>query len=152
MRRILRALLAALCCLTLPLAALADTGFVPGLADWDLDSIPLELTLSADVTAYAPFDEDRLPQLTSLMKHLSLRVTREPLIDETQSTIDLLVDGESALSLGLQKADQGGAFLQLSAMPEKVIPSPRCWASPGTRRFSGWTAPRALGLTRAGCC
>ena len=116
MRRFLPGLLALLCCLTLTASALAEVAFVPELHGWMLDGIPLELTISAEVEAYAPFDENRLPQLTSLMRHLSLRLTRQPLLDETQSTIDLLVDGEAALGIALQQAGQR-TLAQLSALP-----------------------------------
>ena len=117
MRRILSGLLALLCCLTMSFPALAEVAFLPTIDGWELDAIPLELTLSADVTAYAPFGEDRLPQLTSLMKHLSLRITRQPLMDETQSTVSVLVDGEEALSLSLQENDQI-QMVQFSPIPD----------------------------------
>lgn len=117
MRHILTGALALLCCLTLAATALAEISFLPGIADWELEDIPLELKLTADVTAWAPFGEDRLPQIAGLMKHLALRITRQPLEDETQSTIDLLVDGESALSLGIQRTGQR-AMAQFSALPD----------------------------------
>ena len=117
MRRILLGLTALLCCLTLTASALAEVAFVPGLTDWMLGEIPLELTVSAEVMAYAPFDEDRLPQLTDLMKHLSLRLTHQPMLDETQSTVDLLVDGEMALGIALQKSGQR-TLAQFSALPD----------------------------------
>ena len=117
MRRILLGLLAALCCLALTVPAMAEVSFLGGWPYSALDAMPLELTLSADVTAYAPFDEDRLPQLTNLLKHLSLRITRQPLLDETQSTVAVLVDGEEAVSFSLQESPQGG-MLQLSALPD----------------------------------
>lgn len=116
MRRILCGMLAVLCCLTLTASALAEIAFVPGLKDWTLSEVPLELTVTADVTAYAPFDEDRLPQLTGLMKHLSLRLTRQPLIDETQSTVSVLVDGQEILGLGLQQSEQR-TLAQFSVLP-----------------------------------
>lgn len=116
MRRVLCGMLVILCCVTRAASALAEVAFVPGLADWMLDEVPLELTLSADIAAYAPFDEDRLTQLTSLMQHLSLRLTRQPLVDETQSTIDLLVDGEEALGIGLQQTAQR-TMAQFSVLP-----------------------------------
>lgn len=106
MRRILPGLLTILCCLALAFPALAEVTFLPMIGNWELDAIPIELTLSADVTAYAPFGEDRLPQLTSLMKHLSLRITRQPLMDETQNAVSVLVDGDEALTLSLQENDQ----------------------------------------------
>ena len=116
MRRILNGLLALLCCLTLCAPALAEIVFVPDMAGWMLDAIPLELTLSAEVTAYAPFDENRLPQVTDLFKHLSMRLTRQPMDGETQSTLQLLVDDEEALSIGLQQSGQR-TLLQLSTLP-----------------------------------
>ena len=117
MRRILTGALALLCCLTLLASALAEVTFVPGIAEWKLDEMPLELMLTADVTAWAPFGEDRLPQLTGLMKHLALRLTRQPLIDEAQSTIDLLVDGEAALAIALQQTEQR-TMAQFSVLPD----------------------------------
>lgn len=117
MRRILSGLLAILCCLTMSFPALAEVAFLPVIDHWELDTIPIELTLSADVMAYAPFGEDRLPQLTSLMKHLSMRITRQPLMDETQNTVDLLVDGETALSLTLQENGQR-QMAQFSFLPD----------------------------------
>ncbi|MCH5285906.1 MAG: hypothetical protein J1E43_00655 [Christensenellaceae bacterium] len=116
MRRILLGLLAMVCCLTLAAPALAEVAFLPMISLRDLETMPLELTLSAEVTAYAPFGEDRLPQLTNLMKHLALHITWQPLIDETQSTVAVLVDGEEALSLGLQETAQGG-MAQFSVLP-----------------------------------
>lgn len=117
MRRILLGLLTMLCCLTLTASALAEVSFLPAISLEELETMPLELTLSAEVTAYAPFGEDRLPQLTSLMKHLSLYITWQPLIDETQSTVAVLVDGEEALSLGLQETEQGN-MAQFSVLPD----------------------------------
>lgn len=117
MRRILSGLLALLSCLALTASALGEAAFIPGIAQWELNSIPLELTVTAEVTAYAPFGEERLPQLTSLMKHLALRVTRQPLMDETQSTVSILVDGEEALGLGLQQTGQR-TMAQFSALPD----------------------------------
>ena len=106
MRRILPGLLTVVCCLALTFPSLAEVAFLPMIADWDLDAVPLELTLSADVTAYASFDENRLPQLTSLMKHLGLRITRQPMVDETKNTVSVLVDGEEAITLDLQENDE----------------------------------------------
>lgn len=117
MRRILSSLAALLLCLALTASALAEAIFIPGIADWELNSIPVELTVTADVAAYEPFGEERLPQVTDLMKHLALRMTRQPLIDETQSTVSILVDGEEALGLGLQQAGQR-TLAQFSELPD----------------------------------
>lgn len=116
MRRFSLGLLAVLCCLALVVPALAEVSFLPELSRMNWSLIPLELTLSAEVTAYAPFSEDRLPQLTSLIKHISLNLTYQPLIDLTQKTISVLVDGEDTLSLTLQESETG-SMVQFSALP-----------------------------------
>lgn len=117
MRRMLLGLLALCCYLAMTASALAEAAFLSGFPPRDWENAPLELTLSAEVTAYAPFSEDRLPQLSSLMKHLSLRVTRQPLMDETQSTYAVLVDGEEALNMAVWQSSQGG-LAQFSALPD----------------------------------
>lgn len=117
MRRILLSLMAAICAVMTAVPALAEIAFLPGCEDWSLDEIPLELTLSAEVTSYSPFGDDRLPQLTNLLKHLSLRITRQPLVEEVQSTVSVLVDGDETLTLGLQESEQQ-TLAQFSALPD----------------------------------
>lgn len=117
-RRILALLAALTLCASAACAEEPETpvSFLPMVSNWILDDMPLELTVSADVTAYAPFDEERLPQLSNLLKHLALRVTWQPLMGETQSTVSVLVDGLDALTLG-QQASFSGTMLQLSSLP-----------------------------------
>ena len=117
MRRLWLSLLAALLCLSLTAPALAEVAFLPDFPFDSLETMPLELNLSANVTTYAPFDEDRLPQLTSLLKHLALRISWQPLIDETQSSVAVLVDGDEAININLQQSEQGG-MAQFSVLPD----------------------------------
>ncbi len=89
-------------------AAFADVPFLVHSQGWNLDGVPMEVLLKADVEAHLPFDADRLAMLTPITDMLSLR----------------LVTGENEGSVTVAIADQDALFLQyrgnemqLSCMP-----------------------------------
>lgn len=117
MRQLLCCLIALMFIFALPVCAMAEVSFLPSMTGLMLEQMPIELTVSADVTAYAPFDDERLPQLTNLLKHLSLRLSWQPLMDEVQSSVSVLVDDQEMLTLGLQKMADS-TMAQFSALPD----------------------------------
>lgn len=121
MRRILCMLLT-LACLMGAGAAYGEVELLPPVQGWDLTH-PITLEVSADVSSHMPYNEDRLAQLTALIKHLSLRMHWQTLGEETWSGIAVLVDGKEAMSLH-QRQTPDVTELQLSALPESVYTFP----------------------------
>lgn len=105
-----------LVCLCLVTGASAEIQLVPQAAQWDV-SLPMEITLSADVKTHMPFDENRCAQLNALLKHVSLRLNTSPDDEGDLSRLAVLVDGYKALQV-LQKGENGAAQVQLSWLPE----------------------------------
>lgn len=90
-------------------AAGAEVSFLDHAQDWETEMPPLEVLLSAKVTAHQPFDADRLAMLTPITDALSLR----------------LVTGTNAGSVGILLADEPlltltyhGSEAQLSCVPD----------------------------------
>jgi len=103
--------LMAVCLMLMLLMASAATAEVPFLVHsqgWDVDGVPVEVQLSAKVTAHQPFDEDRLAMLTPITDMLSLRLVT----GEDQGRVTIAIGGEDALSMQYQ-----GNEMQLSCMP-----------------------------------
>lgn len=113
MRKTLCWLLVCLCLMT---GASAEFQLVPQVAQWDA-SLPMEITLSADVKTHMPFDENRCTQLNALLKHVSLRLNTSPDDQGDLSRLAVLVDGHKALQV-LQKEEKGAVQAQLSWQPE----------------------------------
>lgn len=64
-------------CMTLLLMLTTASAQVPFLvhsADWSLDNTPLDVHLTADVSAHMPYDDDRLAMLTPILDLLSVRL------------------------------------------------------------------------------
>lgn len=120
MRRLWKYLLALCLCLCLPSAALAEVTFIPQLENWNLDTLPIEVTLSADVTTHMPFDDTRTAQLNALLSHLSLRLNFQQLDQEAWSRVAVLVDGQEALSVA-QRQMPDATLLQLSSITDRAF-------------------------------
>lgn len=105
-----------LVCLFLVTGASAEIQLVPQIEQWDT-SLPMEITLSADVKTHMPFDENRCAQLNALLKHISLRLNTSADDQGDLSRLAVLVDGYKALQV-LQKEEKGTVQAQLSWQPE----------------------------------
>ncbi len=88
--------------------AAADAPFLVHSAAWQLDGTPVDATLSADVRAHMPFDEDRLASLTAITGLLSLRLVTW----RQGGSVTINLAGEPLLTLS-QNANQA----QLSSIP-----------------------------------
>ncbi len=107
--RMLRKLTAiCLALLVLCTSALADVPLLQYAADWQLDETPIEVILTADVTAHMPFDEDRLAMLTAIMEMLSLRMA----VDGERSSVTVVAGNSDLVTLAQQ-----GNELYLSSKP-----------------------------------
>ncbi len=89
-------------------AAQAEVPFLMHSKGWNLDSIPLDVMLKADVETHMPFDDDRLAMLKLLTDLMSLRLVTGP--DEGLVTIGIA--DQDALTLQYH-----GDQAQLSCMP-----------------------------------
>lgn len=118
MRKVLRWLVMLLLCLCMTSGAMAEIVFLPQIADWNL-TLPLEVTLTADVTTHMPFDDDRCAQLNALLKHLSLRLNTSPEENGMWSRVGVRVDEKEALYL-IQHEGEDSASLQFSFQPDTV--------------------------------
>lgn len=110
------------CCLLCVLlmlwsSALADS-FLPTV---DLDSVPLTITLTAEVAEHMPLDEVRLGWLGGLIKHVSMVIRTEPEAERQQ--LSLMVDDAEALRITQQHADDQYQA-QLSMLPEMTCAMP----------------------------
>ena len=104
--------LAALCLALLVLmmtAAQAEIPFLMHSADWDLETVPVEVLLKAAVDTHMPFDNDRLALLTPITDILSLRLVT----GENEGLVAIAVADQEALSL--QYKDNA---LMLSCRPD----------------------------------
>lgn len=104
-----------LVCLCLVTGASAEIQLVPQMAQWDA-SLPVEITLSADVKTHMPFDDERCAQLNALLKHVSLRLGTSCDDQAVFSRLAVLVDGHEALRV-MQREESDAAQLQLSWQP-----------------------------------
>lgn len=95
------ALYLALLSLTISSAA-AQVPFLVHSADWSLEHTPLDVRLTADVSAHMPFDDDRLAMLTPIIDLLSLRIVTGASVSglticmEEQELLTLLTSGDAA--------------------------------------------------------
>lgn len=82
--------------------ALAQVPFLVHSADWSLANTPLDVRLTADVSAHMPFDDDRLATLTPIIDLLSLRIVTGEAVSgvtismEDQELLTLLTSGDAA--------------------------------------------------------
>jgi len=108
MRRLCR--ITAMCMAMLLMCApvLAEAPFLRHAADWMLERIPLEVTLSADVVVHMPFDDDRMAMLQPIINQLSLRLNTV----QDAGSVTIRVGQSDALTLSYQGED-----VQLSTMP-----------------------------------
>jgi len=89
-------------------AATAEVPFLVHSLDWNLDGVPVEVLLKADVEAHNPFDKDRLAMLTPITDMLSLRLVT----GEDEGIVTIAIEDEDVLSLHTRGND-----MQLSCMP-----------------------------------
>lgn len=66
--------------------------------------MPIEVTLQADVQSHMPYDETRTQQMNALIKHLALQLHFQQHSDEQWSSMSLLVDEETVLSMRQREA------------------------------------------------
>lgn len=92
-------------------AAQAEGPFLVHSNGWNLEDVPVDLTLTAAVSTHMPFDDERLASLTPITDMLSLRL--ETGADEGKVTIG--IGGADALSLQYK-----GNAVQLSSLPGTV--------------------------------
>jgi len=115
--RFLFRLLALALCLMMAGSALAEVHFIPTVTDWDLQSMPLEINVSAQVATHMPFSDERIKQLTAITDRLSLRLNWQPLGSEIHSRAALMLDGEEMISFAQQQTEDE-TMLQLSVLPD----------------------------------
>ena len=117
--RFLSRLLTVLLCLIMAGSAAAEVYFIPTAGEWDLESMPIEVNVSAAVLTHMPFSDERVKQLTAITDRLALRLHWQPLAGEIQSRAALLLDGEELISFAQQQTENE-TMLQLSALPDKT--------------------------------
>jgi len=120
MRRLLT-WLAVILCLCITTGAAAEISLVPQMAQWDA-SLPMEITLRADVKTHMPFDDDRCAQLNALLKHISLRLNTSQEAGVSLGRVSVRVDDQEALWLA-QRQEGESTHLRLSWKPETYIAS-----------------------------
>lgn len=112
-------LLALLLCLCLGAGAAAEPVLLPQVEQWDA-SLPVEITLSADVKSHMPYDDDRCAQLNALLKHVTLSLATSTAEDVAYSRVAVGVDGREAMWL-MQRETADKTQLQLSWQPDMTI-------------------------------
>ena len=90
-------------------AAQAEVAFLMHSNGWNLDSTPLDVTLTADVNTHMPFDADRLAMLTPLLDIMSLRLVT----GEDEGLVTIGIADQDALSLKYR-----GSQAQISTMTD----------------------------------
>lgn len=115
--RILCRLAALLLCLIMAGSAAAEVHFIPTVTDWDLESMPIEVNVSAAVSTHMPFSDERVKQLTAITDRLALRLHWQPLAGEIQSRAALMLDGQEMISFAQQQTESE-TMLQLSVLPD----------------------------------
>ncbi len=119
----------ALCLTLLYIMMIPAHGEVPFLqhsSGWSLDDVPLEVSLTAEVSAHMPYDDDRLAMLTPILQMAGMRVISTE--DGGSVTITLarnevlsLMMKDDALQLscvpGVTYTAQSGAMKKLLGMP-----------------------------------
>lgn len=116
MRYWIRGLALVLLCVLLCFSAVAEGAFVPEMQSWDWDSMPIRVTLKADVQTHMPYDKTRTQQLNALIRHMTLKLHSQRLSGESWSRVTLAVDDEDVLSMLLRETP-AGAEAQFSTDP-----------------------------------
>ncbi len=107
MRRTLALLIACLFILTVP--AGAEVPFLRHSDGWDLEATPLDVSLTAEVTAHMPYDEDRLAMLTPIFEMAAMRI----LTEQDGGSVTISLAKEDVLTLAYR-----GNAVQLSCVPD----------------------------------
>lgn len=94
--------------------ALAKTPFLRHAAQWDLNDTPVDVLLTADVTAHMPYDDDRLAMLTPLTDLMSLRL----ITWDDAGSVTIAIAGEDVLTLLTKDGD-----VQFSCIPDVTFTS-----------------------------
>lgn len=90
-------------------AAAAEAPFLRHADGWELDGVPLEATLSADVISLLPYDETRSAMLSDVIDNLSLRLVT----GEDEGSVTIRVGMTDAVRMAYQ-----GNAVQLSCVPD----------------------------------
>lgn len=101
----------ALCLTLLYIMMIPAHGEVPFLqhsSGWSLDDVPLDVSLTAEVSAHMPYDDDRLAMLTPILQMAGMRV----ISTEEGGSITITLARNEVLSLMMK-----GDALQLSCVP-----------------------------------
>lgn len=109
MRKLTRVFAWLLALLMLCTAAAAEAPFLRHADDWELDGIPMEATLSAEVISLLPYDETRSAMLSDVIDNISLRLVT----GENEGSVTIRVGMTEAIRMAYQ-----GNSVQLSCVPE----------------------------------
>lgn len=90
-------------------AAGAEVPFLVHAQGWEAETLPIEVLLSAKVTAHQPFDADRLAMLTPITDALSLRLVA----GADAGSVDILLADDTLLTVAYQ-----GGEVQFSCVPD----------------------------------
>lgn len=90
-------------------AAGAEVPFLVHTQGWETEALPLEVLLSAKVTAHQPFDADRLAMLTPITDALSLRLVT----GTNAGSVDIRLADETLLTVTYR-----GGEAQFSCVPD----------------------------------
>lgn len=120
MRNGLRWLVSLALCLIMTAGAMAEPAFIPQMANWDLETLPLDIMLSAETMVHMPFDEERTAQLDALLRHMTLNLQHQALGEETWNRMALRVDGDEVLTLSTREMP-GEVQVQTSFLPEQTF-------------------------------
>lgn len=93
-------------------SAQAEVPFLRHTKDWTLEQTPVEVLLSADITAHMPYDDDRMAMLKELTDNLSLRLTAGP----DEGSVSVLVGNSAVLTLAYLDN-----MVQLSTIPDTAF-------------------------------
>lgn len=91
-------------CVSVCCSAVAEAVLIPEMNTWDWTSMPMEVSLQADVQCHMPYDETRVQQLNALLGHLTLQLHFQQHSDERWSNMSLFVDEEAVLSMRQREA------------------------------------------------
>lgn len=114
MRRLFRLTALCLAFVLMCAPALAGAPFLRHAEGWSMEGVPLEATLSADVTTHMPYDDDRMAMLQPVINNLSLRLSA----GEDGGSVTILVGQSEALTLSYR-----GNAAQVSSIPETAFTS-----------------------------
>ena len=120
----LKKLLSVLLCLGMlaPLSARGEVELIPQLTQWRLEEsqAPIRATVSAELSAWLPFDETTLAALNLLLSHVSFQVETLHMAQEDWSRSAVLLDGVDTAVLTQRQAN-GVKKLNASFVPDATL-------------------------------